>query len=43
VNKGTNRVVYRRRTKNDMLIVPYNLQMMMDWDSYINVETNLTP
>ncbi len=33
VNKGTNRVVYRRRTKNDLLIVPYNLQMMMDWDS----------
>ena len=38
VNKGTNRVVYRRRTKNDLLIVPYNLQMMMDWDSHINVE-----
>ncbi len=29
VNKVTNRVVYRRRTKNDLLIVPYNLQMMM--------------
>ncbi len=38
VNKVTNRVVYRRRTKNDLLIVPYNLQMMMDWDSHKNVE-----
>ncbi len=38
VNKGTHRVVYQRRTKNDLLIVPYNLQMMMDWDSHINVE-----
>ena len=38
VNKGTNRDVYWRRTKNDLLIVPYNLQMMMDWDSHINVE-----
>jgi hypothetical protein len=38
VNKGTNRVVYWRRTKNDLLIVPCNLQMMMDWDSHINVE-----
>jgi hypothetical protein len=38
VNKETNRVVYRFRTKNDLLIVPYNLQMMMDWDSHINVE-----
>ena len=24
--------------KIDLLIVPYNLQMMMDWDSHINVE-----
>ncbi len=38
VNKVTNRVVYRRRTKNNPLIVPCNLQMMMDWDSHINVE-----
>ncbi len=29
VNKATNRVVYWCRTKNDLLIVPYNLQMMM--------------
>ncbi len=38
MNKATNRVVYRRRTKNYLLIVPYNQQMMMDWDSHINVE-----
>jgi hypothetical protein len=38
VNKVTNRVVYWRRTKNNLLIVPYNLQMMMDWDSHINVK-----
>jgi hypothetical protein len=38
VNKVTNRVIYGRRTKKDLLIVPYNLQMMMDWDSHINVE-----
>ncbi len=37
VNKVTNRVFYWRRTKNGLLIVPYNLQMMMDWDSH-NVE-----
>jgi len=38
VDAVTNRIVYRRRTDDDLLIVPYNLQMMMDWDSHINVE-----
>jgi hypothetical protein len=34
----TDRVVYRRWRQDDMKVVPYNLQMMMDWDSHINVE-----
>ena len=34
----TDRVVYRRRHQDDLKVVPYNLQMMMDWDSHINVE-----
>jgi hypothetical protein len=38
VNETTNRIVYRRRMECDLMIVPYNLQMMMDWDSHINVE-----
>jgi len=38
VNKTTNRIVYRRRMECDLKIVPYNLQMIMDWDSHINVE-----
>ena len=38
VNETTNRIVYRRRMECDLKIVPYNLQMMMDWDSHINVE-----
>ena len=38
VNESTNRIVYRRRMECDLMIVPYNLQMMMDWDSHINVE-----
>jgi len=38
VNEVTNRIVYRRRTDKDLSIVPYNLQMLMDWDSHINVE-----
>jgi hypothetical protein len=37
VNEHTNRIVYRHRMECDMKIVPYNLQMMMDWDSHINV------
>jgi uncharacterized protein YacL (UPF0231 family) len=38
VNEQTNRIVYRRRKICDLMIVPYNLYMMMDWDSHINVE-----
>ena len=38
VNEQTNRIVYRRRKLCDLKIVPYNLHMMMDWDSHINVE-----
>jgi hypothetical protein len=38
VNQVTNRIVYRCRMKCNLKIVPYNLQMIMDWDSHINVE-----
>ncbi len=38
VNKVTNRIVYQRRMEYDLKIVPCNLQMIMDWDSHINVE-----
>jgi hypothetical protein len=38
VNKQKHRAVYRRREECDKKIVPYNLQIMMDWDSHINVE-----
>jgi hypothetical protein len=38
VNEHTNRIVYRCRMECGMKIVPYNLQMMMDWDLHINVE-----
>jgi hypothetical protein len=38
VDQITDRVVYQCRHPNDLSIVPYNLQMMMDWDSYINVK-----
>ncbi len=38
VNGHTNRIVYRRRMECDMKIAPYNMQMMLDWDSHINVE-----
>jgi hypothetical protein len=38
VNKVTNGIVYRCRMGCDLKIVPYNLQMIMDWDSHINVE-----
>jgi hypothetical protein len=38
VNQVTNRIVYRLRMECDLNIVPYNLQMIMDWDSHINVE-----
>jgi hypothetical protein len=38
LNENTNRIVYRRRTTYDLKVVPYNLAMIMDWDSHINVE-----
>jgi hypothetical protein len=38
VNNLTQRVEYQRRHDDDLRVVPYNLQMMMDWDSHINVE-----
>ncbi len=34
----TDRVVYQRRHHDDLRVRPYNLQMMMEWDSHINVE-----
>ncbi len=38
VNHLTDRVVYQRWHSDDLRVVPYNLQMMMDWDSHINVQ-----
>ena len=38
LNEDTNRVVYRRRTTIDLKAVPYNLAMIMYWDSHINVK-----
>ncbi len=38
VNQLTDRVVYQRRHRDDLRVVPYNLQMVMDWDSHIHVE-----
>ena len=38
VNQLTDRVVYQHWHHDDLRVVPYNLQMMMDWDSHINVE-----
>jgi hypothetical protein len=38
VNQVTNRIVYRCRMECNLKIVPYNLQMIMDWDSHINME-----
>jgi hypothetical protein len=38
VNATTNRIVYRRRLPCDSLIVPYNYEIMMDWDSHLNCE-----
>ena len=38
LNEDTNRVVYCPRTTIDLKVVPYNLAMIMDWDSHINVE-----
>jgi hypothetical protein len=38
VNQVTNRIVYQRRMECDLKIVPYDLLMIMDWDSHINHE-----
>ncbi len=38
VNELTDRIMYQWRYVDDLRIVQYNLQMMMDWDSLINVE-----
>ena len=38
VDELTDRVVYQRWHCDDFRVVVYNLQMMMDWDSHINVE-----
>jgi hypothetical protein len=37
-NQVTNRIVYQCRIECDLKIVPYNLQMIMDWNSHINIE-----
>ncbi len=39
VNEVTHRIVYRRRMECDLKIVPYNLQMIMDWDSLSMLNT----
>ncbi len=38
VDQLTHRVVYQHWHYDDLRVVPYNLQMMMDWDAHINVE-----
>ncbi len=38
VDQITDRVVYQRWHCDNLRVVPYNLQMMIDWDSHINVE-----
>jgi hypothetical protein len=38
MNQVTNRIVYLCRKECNLKIVPYDLQMIMDWDSHINVE-----
>jgi hypothetical protein len=38
INATTNRIVYRRRLPCDSLIIPYNYEIMMDWDSHMNCE-----
>ncbi len=36
----TDRVIYQCWQSDDLRVVPYNLQMMMDWYSHINIEYN---
>jgi hypothetical protein len=38
VDQLNDRVAYQCQHRDDLRVVPYNLQMMMDWDSHINVE-----
>ena len=38
LNMATNRIKYRRRENEDLKIVAYNLRMMLDMDTHINVE-----
>ncbi len=38
VDDLTDRVVCRCRHRDDLRVVPYNLQIMMDWNSHINIE-----
>jgi hypothetical protein len=38
VDQLTDKVVYQCWHCDDLRVVPYNFQMMMDWDSHINVE-----
>jgi hypothetical protein len=40
VDNVTNRVVYQRRLICDVKIVPFNLALMIDWDSHLNLEYN---
>ena len=38
MNEVKNRIIYLHMMKCDLKIFLYNLQMIMDWDSHINVE-----
>jgi len=39
VHEHKSRIIYRRRNVDtDLHVVPYNLPMMMDWSSHLNVE-----
>lgn len=39
VDENRNRVIYlRRNEQTDLRVVPYNLSMLMDWASHINIE-----
>jgi hypothetical protein len=38
MNQMTDRIIYHCPHVDDLRVVPYNLQMMMDWDSHINVK-----
>ncbi len=38
VNQVANRIVYRCKMECKLKIIHYYLQMIMDWDSHINME-----